>query len=246
MKKSLLTLAACSLVSLGSSANAADGAKDWGYTAAEGTAAAWEHVAKECAHGHEQSPINISQFMKGDLPDLQLSYNPTPLHVVNNGHTIQANYGDGSGMTVGNDVYYLKQLHFHTPSEHYLDGAPYPMEVHFVHMSHDGELAVVGAMMKVGANNQTIDAIWQNIPAAGGEKHIESVEISAADLLPASLDYYAYEGSLTTPPCSEGVKWHVLKEPIELSAAQLTAFQQLFPVNARPIQALHGRVVEGD
>jgi carbonic anhydrase len=193
-----------------------------------------------------QSPINIDKFLQEDLPDMMPAYQAGALSVVNNGHTVQVNVTAGSGMNVGGVQYELLQLHFHTPSEHYLDGAPYPMEMHLVHKAADGSLGVVSVMMKIGAHNPVIEGIWQNVPAAGSTKDVVGVELNAADLLPASLDYYKYEGSLTSPPCTEGVAWHVLKEPIELSEVQLTAFQSVFPVNARPVQPLNDRVVTGD
>lgn len=223
--------------------------KHWGYT---GSSAApyWGTLDEGyslCSTGTAQSPVNIAKFLQEDLPDISPAYKPSPLEIVNNGHTLQVNFTPGSGFTADGVHYNLLQMYFHTPSEHYLDGAPYPMEVHFVHKAEDGTLAVIGAMMKVGAHNPVIEGIWQNAPIeAGGAKSIDSVEINAADLLPASLEYYRYDGSLTTPPCTEGVRWHVLKEPVEVSEAQLKAFQALFPVNARPIQPLNDRIVTGD
>ncbi len=221
----------------------------WGYSGAE-AAPYWGTLDESyhaCLQGTEQSPINISTFLQEDLPAIEPSYEPSGLSVVNNGHTIQVNYGAGSVFKAGNVNYELLQLHFHTRSEHYLDGAPYPMEVHFVHKAADGSLGVIGVMMKVGEHNPTIEGIWQNAPInTGGEKNIDSVKISATDLMPASLEYYKYNGSLTTPPCSEGVSWHVMKDPIEVSEIQLKAFQALFPVNARPVQPLNERVVTGD
>ncbi|MCB9983250.1 MAG: carbonic anhydrase family protein [Rhodospirillales bacterium] len=227
----------------------AHGGAHWGYAGGE-AAPYWGTLDESyglCASGQAQSPINIAQFLQEDVPDILPSYKPSPLEVVNNGHTIQVNIAPGSGFDADGAHYNLLQLHFHTPSEHYLDGAPYPMEVHFVHKADDGTLAVIGAMMKIGAHNPVIEGIWQNAPIeAGGSKHIDSVEINAADLMPVSLEYYKYDGSLTTPPCSEGVRWHVLKEPIEISEMQLKAFQALFPVNARPVQSLNERVITGD
>ena len=221
----------------------------WGYSGAN-AAPYWgtlDAAYELCTTGKKQSPINIAKFLQEDVPDLQPSYQASQLSVKNNGHTIQVNFEPGSVLSVGGTSYKLMHGHFHTPSEHYLDGAPYPMELHFVHQADDGTLGVVGVMMKAGEHNPVIEGIWQNAPIqSGGEKTIESVQISAADLLPASKEYYKYEGSLTTPPCTEGVQWHVLKDPIEISELQLKAFQALFPVNARPVQALNDRVVTGD
>ena len=223
---------------------------NWGYSAADG-AAHWADISPDyeaCKVGAKQSPINIAAFKQNpDLQKLKVAYQPAPLVVVNNGHTVQVNFPPGSKFMSGETMYDLAQLHFHTPSEHYMDGAPYPMEMHLVHKSEKGELAVVGIMMKLGAENPTIQKIWQSIPASAGQENApKDITISATDILPMQGMYYTYEGSLTTPPCSEGVKWHVLQNPIEISEAQLRAFQGLFPVNARPVQPLNGRVVQGN
>lgn len=224
------------------------GHTSWGY-AGDHRAAVWGHTNpddKICKDGTQQSPVNIAQYAEQDLPDIQIDYQQTPLMVVNNGHTIKANYAPGSTITIGEHTYELMTLDFHTPSEHYFDGAPYPMELHLVHKAEDGALAVLGVMIKVGAHNEVVEGIWLNTPPNLGENKIDTIAYSAESLLPANRDYYAYEGSLTTPPCTEGVKWHVFKDPIEMSAAQLTAFQGIFPVNARPIQNLNGRIIRGD
>lgn len=240
MKKYLLSTAVLSLLAI-TPALAGDNHSSWGYTG-EGAAAHWDGV---CKTGQKQSPINIDKFVQGEVPPLTLNYSETPLEVVNNGHTVQVNYAPGSTLTVGDATYDLLQFHFHTPSEHYLNGVPAAMEVHFVHKDKGGTLGVVGVMMKIGAENAAIKDIWSNIPAAGESKTVEGKSISALALLPSDHEYLKYEGSLTTPPCSEGVQWHVIKEPIEISHEQLLAFQTLFPVNARPVQPLHGRVPTG-
>ncbi|MCB1652117.1 MAG: carbonic anhydrase family protein [Alphaproteobacteria bacterium] len=220
----------------------------WGYDG-PGAAKHWGDIdtANEaCKSGKSQSPINIARFLQEDLPDLHPTYAEASLDIVNNGHTVQINFAPGSKLEVGGITYDLLQLHFHTPSEHYLDGAPYPMEMHLVHKAEDGTLGVVGVLIKVGEANPEIEKIWQNVPPAGREVSVQDVSINAANLLPESLDYYRYEGSLTTPPCTEGVQWHVLKDTIEVSEDQLRAFQSVFPVNARPVQPLNERVIIGD
>jgi len=220
----------------------------WGYVG-NGAAHRWGDLSTEfeaCKKGVQQSPININEFVQGQLPALSGNYQPVPLEVANNGHTVQVNYAPGSGFRAQDKNFNLLQFNFRTPSEHYVDGAPYPMEAHFVHKAADGALGVVGVMFKVGEHNPVIEGIWQNVPQAGSAKTVDGVEINAGDLMPADKSYYKYDGSLTTPPCTEGVQWYVMKEPIELSAKQLTAFQAVFPVNARPIQALGERVVTGN
>ena len=220
----------------------------WGYIGAN-AAHKWGDLSAQfemCKKGVEQSPINIDKIVEAPLPPLSASYSSVPLAVENNGHTVQVNYTPGSGFRADDKNFNLMYFKFHTPSEHYVDGAPYPMEVQFFHKAADGSIGVVAVMLKVGAHNPVIEGIWQNVPQAGNVKQVSGVEVNAGDLMPADKSYYKYEGSLTTPPCSEGVKWHVMKEPIELSAAQLKAFQAVFAVNARPIQDLGERTVKGN
>ncbi|MBX2833619.1 MAG: carbonic anhydrase family protein [Micavibrio sp.] len=217
-------------------------AHKWGYNAKNG-AATWDGL---CKMGKKQSPINIVRFLQEDQPDLSMTYEDGPLTVENNGHTVVVKFAAGSNIVLDGVNYELAQANFHTPSEHYLDGAPYPMEAHLVHKNAQGAHAVIGVMMKVGAHNPVIEGIWQNVPANGATKSVDGVMINAVQLLPENKAYYAYEGSLTTPPCSEGVRWHVMQDAIELSESQLRAFQSVFPVNARPVQPLNGRVVTGD
>lgn len=214
----------------------------WGYSG-EYRASQWGGT---CSEGQAQSPINIARYLQEDLPDLGLEYQDSPLVVVNNGHTIEVKFELGSGFHIENVPFTLQQVHFHTPSEHYLDGAPYPMEMHFVHMAENGTLAVVAVMVKVGQHNNTIEGIWQNVPGEGQTNAVPMVKINAENLLPEGRDYYKYIGSLTTPPCSEDVIWHVLKEPVEISEKQLRAFQSVYPVNARPVQPVNGRMIIGD
>lgn len=212
----------------------------WGYDAETG----FQHWGglddkhSACDAGEQQSPINISDLSFDEtLSDLKPDYTLSNIDVVNNGHTLQANVQEGSSLMVGDERFELLQFHFHTPSEHYINGTPFPMEVHFVHRSQSGELAVLGVMFKVGEANPALDTLWE---AAGSDT---PVSVSTEDLLPQKLNYFRYDGSLTTPPCSEGVKWHVVPYPVSVSEEQLLAFQGLFPVNARPIQPKHGRVV---
>jgi carbonic anhydrase len=169
-------------------------------------------------------------------------YRPTPLEVENNGHTIEVKVASGSYLRIGQERYQLVQFHFHTPSEHRLQGQEYPMELHFVHRNALGELAVVGVFLREGAANPIIQRIWDRAEAEPAQAEMLDPE----DLLPANRDYYRYAGSLTTPPCTEGVRWHVLHEPVDVSAAQVDEFRAIFPLNARPIQPLNGRPVLKD
>lgn len=219
----------------------------WGYGSADGAThwAAMDDAYKACAEGKMQSPINIAEFMRQDLPKLKVAYAESPLVISNNGNTLQVNYQPGSKFMSEEKIYDLAQVHFRTPSEHYIDGAPYPMEMQLLHTTPEGDMAIVSVMMKLGMHNSEIQQIWDFAPAAGEQVVPEGIMIRAADLLPKNGTYYTYTGSLTTPPCSEGVKWHVLQEPVEISLEQLTAFQSMFPNNARPVQPMHGRVVKG-
>ncbi len=220
----------------------------WAYSGTEGPDH-WSELSEDftaCTTGHEQSPIDLSGEEAADLPDITFNYQPSALNILNNGHTIQVNYDPGSTIEVNGTTYELKQFHFHAHSEHTIDGKAYPLEMHLVHQSAAGQLAVVGVMAEAGAANDPLAAVWENMPTAADETvHVDTL-INAADLLPSELTYYGYDGSLTTPPCSEGVKWHVLTTPIQLSTAQLDTMATLLHNNFRPVQDLYARDVTVD
>ncbi len=197
-----------------------------------------------CDSGKDQSPINITGAVKGKPSQISFNYESTPLIVLNNGHTIQVNYAPGSTVTIDGEEYALLQFHFHTPSEHTIDGNASAMELHLVHRNAAGKLAVVGVMIKEGAANPLIEEIWEKIPATGKTNTVNASAINAANLLPRGKAFYSYAGSLTTPPCSEGVKWNVLVEPITVSEDQIEAFTKIYQVDARPVQPTNGRVIE--
>jgi carbonic anhydrase len=209
-----------------------------------------------CEKGHNQSPIDIAKTSPATLPKLQADFSPAKLQIVhhehiadeiNNGHTIQVNYSEGDTLAIGDTSYELIQFHFHAPSEHTVKGKHYPMEIHFVHKSPSGNLAVVGVFVEKGAHNAAFDPIWANLPKQQGVvSHYEHVQVNVDDLLPHSTKSYRYDGSLTTPPCSEGVKWVVMQSPIQLSAAQIKQFTSLIKANNRPVQPLHHRVTVTD
>lgn len=220
----------------------------WDYSG-ESNAYVWGLLApefKSCSLGEQQSPININR-VDGDRPEelaeLKFDYQASKVEVVNNGHTIQVNYPPGSTLDLNNQTYKLLQFHFHTPSEHKVNNQASAMEVHFVHQNDAGELAVVGVMINSGVENPLIAQIWQAIPNGNKANQVKSINFNAADLLPSNKTYYSYQGSLTTPPCSEGVSWNLLLEPIEVSPQQIATFEEIFHNNARPIQALNGRSV---
>jgi carbonic anhydrase len=204
-----------------------------------------------CAAGTEQSPMDIRDAdEEDDLSNIRFSWNPTPLKIKNNGHTLQVNYEPGSTMDVNGVTYNLLQFHFHTPSEHTIAGAAEPMEVHFVHVDALGTLAVVGVLMKGGAENHALQEILHNAPHEEGEVEVAGAMIDGNDFLPRNRNYYNYAGSLTTPPCSEGVRWHVLRGKITASHPQVEEFGHFvtdhltgFIGNARPVQPLNAREV---
>ena len=197
-----------------------------------------------CSNGHMQSPIDVKGSKKADLPELKISYNSVPLNIINNGHTVQINYPAGSKLTVGGKTYTLKQFHFHHPAEEEIEGQKFDLVAHLVHADADGHLAVVAVLFEKGAANPLFDTVWKNVPAEK-EKAVDvtSVSVNAKDLVPAEAGYYTFQGSLTTPPCSEGVTWYVLKKHATLSGEQLDAFAKLYPHNARPIQPTNGREI---
>ncbi len=201
-----------------------------------------------CSTGMQQSPVDILAPESQALTDIQFNYNPSALTIKNNGHTIQVDYAEGSSITVDGTEYLLKQFHFHHPSEHTIAAWSIPMEMHLVHADADGNLAVVGVLIKEGAaDNAAFAPVWDNLPAEEVEPTvIDGATINAADLLPADRTYDTYSGSLTTPPCSENVKWLVLTTPIELSVEQIAAFSDIFELNARPVQPLNDRSVSAD
>ena len=242
----------------GGNAEHGGGPVHWGYEESNGPAV-WAELSPAyglCRDGREQSPVDISRAQARQHPELLLAYRPARLEiirhehvvdVVDNGHTIQVNYDEGSTLTVGETSYDLKQYHFHAPSEHTVDGAHFPMEMHLVHQSADGALAVLGVLIAEGAKNSAFEPIWSNLPDEPGETwHLDHLSVNVDDLLPAGHGTYRYSGSLTTPPCSEGVSWFVVVEPIELSAEQIGAFTSIFSGNNRPVQPLHDRMVAVD
>ena len=211
------------------------GPENWGELSPD-----W-HVCKD---GLKQSPINVYEMREARLPRLNISYQATPLKIKNNGHTIQVNYAEGSTLTVGGVTYRLLQFHFHTPSEHLKNGRTYPMEAHLVHINDQGQLGVLGVFLKEGdADNAFLKPIFDNMPATEGEVEIEGKSLNVANLLPREREYYNYTGSLTTPPCSEGVNWMVLDDAVRVSRHQIEQFKALFEHNARPEQALNGRTI---
>jgi carbonic anhydrase len=220
-----------------------------------------------CGTGRSQSPISIARAQHdADLPPLDIRYTTLAVDFKNNGHAVQTDYAAGStltdayhddapykaivshapGSTIGHldSTFELKQFHFHAPSEHQLNGRNAAAEVHFVHVDKDGNIAVIGVLVQEGAPHPTIARLWQSLPGKEGQENPLGGAINAADLLPGDRAYYFYQGSLTTPPCTEGVRWLVMKEPITMSAGQIAALKKAISFdNNRPVQPMYGRVV---
>jgi carbonic anhydrase len=219
---------------------------DWSYGGAANPTQ-WGKISPDfelCELGRDQSPININNAVLEIPVNLDFTYKPTSVSVVNNGHTIQVNNEPGSTIKINGEEYELIQFHFHTPSEHTFDGKASAMELHLVHSNPKKQLAVVGVMMEKGAANPLIDKIWQHIPEVGKNNAVKNFPINPANLLPKNKAYFSYSGSLTTPPCNEDVKWNVLTESIQVSEEQIAAFQSLYQVNARPVQPINGRMIK--
>lgn len=218
----------------------------WEYEGEAGPAY-WGNIGPDfalCSSGTSQSPIDIANAATtGDLSALQFNYTSTPLNLINNGHTIQVNHIPGSTMTFEGHTYKLVQFHFHNPSEHALNGERFPMELHLVHSDNDGNLAVVGVWLAEGAENPYLARAWDYLPPELSEQKLPTT-LNAANLLPANQSYYTYEGSLTTPPCSQQVRWLMMQEPVEMSRAQINTYGAILGGTARPLQDLNGREIK--
>ncbi|WP_448188740.1 carbonic anhydrase [Azospirillum sp. sgz301742] len=220
------------------------GAPHWSYEGAGGPEH-WGELTPEfrsCSLGLEQTPIDLNGAIRAQVGQFDIAFKPMPLRVLNNGHTIQVNCDAGSGTTISGTRYELVQFHFHHPSEHLLSGKAFDMECHFVHKAASGALAVVGTFITPGEANPALQPIWDAMPKqAGPEKAVASVSVDPNGLLPSNRAYFRYAGSLTTPPCSEGLTWTVFKEPVQASTEQIRQFAALFPNNARPAQSRNRR-----
>jgi len=197
-----------------------------------------------CKNGHHQSPIDIRNPKKAALPPIHFDYKPSPLHIIDNGHTIMVNYSPGSFISVGDKKYTLKQFHFHRPSEEKINGKSFDMTVHLVHADSSGKLAVVAVLLQEGKDNPLVHELWSDLPKEKEkEERLDDIQIDVSRLLPSDRSYYTFSGSLTTPPCSENVKWFVLKHPTTISAEEIRQFSRLYRNDARPTQPLYDRVV---
>lgn len=219
----------------------------WSY-AGEAGAERWAAITPEfaaCAEGRQQSPIDIRDGARLELEPIEFSYPPGPLRVVDNGHTVQVNMEAGRYIVVLGKRYDLKQFHFHKPAEERIDGRTYDMVAHLVHKDGDGRVAIVAILFEAGADNAFIRRLWPYLPLEQGrETYLPEVRLELDKMLPESRTYYTYMGSLTTPPCTEGVLWVVMKNPVPISVEQVSVFSRLYPMNARPIQEANGRFIK--
>jgi carbonic anhydrase len=198
-----------------------------------------------CKTGKHQSPIDIRKPERAGLPTLDFEYHDVPLTIVNNGHTIQVNYAPGSFVRIDGHRYQLVQFHFHHPSEEKVDGRAYDMVAHLVHKDAEGHLAVVAVLLTKGQANPLVQTLWDHLPGqVAREDTVPNLRVNAADLLPKHLGYFEFDGSLTTPPCTEGVRWMVVREPEEISPSEIATFGKLYHDNARPTQPSNGRAIK--
>lgn len=219
---------------------------EWGYAGPSGPDH-WSELSTTysvCNTGQQESPIDLKGVIPADLGSLGIKWWPMPIHATNNGHTVQYDAPAGNSFSMMGGTYALAQFHIHHPSEHLLNGERFPLEIHFVHKMPDGRIGVIGVLVSEGAANPTLQKLLDAIPASAG-KTSDGPKFDPRALLPKNHGFDRYEGSLTTPPCSESVDWVVLRTPISASPAQVQQFAKLFPFNARPLQPLDRRFLLG-
>ncbi len=222
----------------------------WSYSGPNGPAR-WGKLEKDfatCASGQMQAPIDIpdAHVRKGDLPPLLFNYKPSPLSIVDDGHTIEVSIAPDSWLTVEGRRYQLVSIEFHKPSEIKVSGKAYDMAAHFLHKDKDGHVAILAVPLAQGKENPLVKTLWTYLPLGKGKPNVvATVKINATGLLPSNKDYYAFAGSLSAPPCTENVQWYVLKTPETVSPEQIARFAKLYPMNARPVQPLNDRDIIG-
>jgi carbonic anhydrase len=218
----------------------------WSYEGESGPAN-WSKINVDwakCGTGNRQSPIDLRDGIKVNLEQISFDYHPSSFSEVNNGHTIQVTVGGGNFITVGNTAYELQGFHFHRPSEEKINGKGTEMVIHLVHKSAEGKIAIIAVLLERGQPHRLMQTIWDNLPLEKLETVSPSIVIDPADALPERREYFTYMGSLTEPPCTEGVLWMVFKQPMQASPAQMALFSRLYPLNARPVQSTAGRMIK--
>ena len=221
----------------------ADPHAHWGYNGNAGPAA-WGGLKPEfsmCSSGQRQSPIDIRGGLSVDLDAVRFDYQPSRFGVIDNGHTVQVNLAGGNSIEIGGKRFELVQFHFHRPSEERIDGRQFEMSVHLVHKDEQGRLAVVALLLEKGQPQAVVQKVWNNLPLEKGEEMAARAPVDLTELLPADRRYYTYMGSLTTPPCSEGVQWIVMRQPVTVTPEQIEIFARIYPMNSRPVQQVAGR-----
>jgi len=215
----------------------------WSYAGHEGPEnwAKLDPAFAACEEGRQQSPIDLKWGKQKGKRNLSFHYAAGPLNVVDNGHTIQVNVPVGSYALIDGEKYSLLQFHFHALSEHTFSGKHFPLEAHFVHKNADGKLAVVGVMFETGGKSMGLETVFLNLPGKVHDEKRVMTQFNPASLLPSVHTHYQYSGSLTTPPCSEGVNWTVLNTPMPISEEQVAQFHRAYVHNNRPLQELHER-----
>jgi carbonic anhydrase len=218
----------------------------WSYEGESGPAN-WSKINVDwakCGTGKRQSPIDLRDGIKVNLEQISFDYHPSSFSEVNNGHTIKVMVGGGNFITIGNTVYELQEFHFHRPSEEKINGKGTEMVIHLVHRSAEGKIAIIAVLLERGQPHRLMQTIWDNLPLEKQEVVSPSIVIDPTDALPERRDYFTYMGSLTEPPCTEGVLWMVFKQPMQASPAQMALFSRLYPLNARPVQSTAGRMIK--
>ncbi|MEW2078157.1 carbonic anhydrase family protein [Streptomyces sp. NPDC013433] len=242
-----VTATACTATASASPDGKSPETPHWSYEGATGPEH-WASLSEDfetCEKGREQSPVDLTEdvAVETDTP-VTVHYKPVTAELVNNGHTVQANVSAGSSIVVDGTTYQLRQFHFHLPSEHTEDGGHAAMEMHFVHEDSKGGLAVLGVLMRTAKGHSAFTDLWKHLPAEeGGQSHITR-PVDLTRFLPGDRDQYRYEGSLTTPPCTEGVKWTVLEDQVRVTPRQVAAYRELFPRSNRPVQPRNDREVD--
>ncbi len=222
-----------------------EGKVKWGYTGKIGPVY-WGSLSPEfemCSKGKNQSPIDLKGFIEADLPELNFEDNGHAIYIENNGHAIKVGVSPGTTVEIDGRKFTLLQFHFHSPSENLIEGRSFPMEAHFVYQDKDGNLAVVALLFEYGEKNPLIEKLWKKMPEKVGKNKI-TFTCKPHNLLPKNKDYYRFNGSLTTPPCTEGVRWIVLKEYATVSKEQVERFKKVMGMpNNRPVQPVNARVI---
>lgn len=234
------------LLSISFSSFATERSPHWSYEGSEAPAH-WGKLSPDfslCETGKNQSPVNIQGVLKSNHGKLELAFQQGKQQIVNNGHTIQVNVSEGNTLRLDNDTFTLQQFHFHAPSENEIDGKQFPLEAHFVYKDKNGALAVLAQMFQQGKSNPQLAKAWQQIPTAVDQTAVLNKPLDIKALLPKQFNFYRFSGSLTTPPCSEGVRWIVLEQPVSASTEQINQFRSaIHHANNRPIQPLNGRII---